>query len=102
MISPLPGAHQAGNVALAVRCLELLPPELRPGREAILDGVDAVSNGVGVRQPVLVAEVKLDDEPCCRDVAVRADFAYVVNMEVAGALDLYPPVGILQFAETVN
>jgi dihydrofolate synthase/folylpolyglutamate synthase len=42
LISPLPGAHQAGNVALAVRCLELLPSELLPVREAIVDGVGEV------------------------------------------------------------
>jgi putative tryptophan/tyrosine transport system substrate-binding protein len=35
-------------------------------------------------------------------VARMTDFAYVVNMEVARKLNLYPPVGILQFAETVN
>ena len=35
-------------------------------------------------------------------VARMTEFAYVVNMEVARTLDLYPPVEILQFAETVN
>ncbi len=39
LISPLPGAHQAGNVALAVRCLELLPPGLHPDQEAVMEGV---------------------------------------------------------------
>jgi dihydrofolate synthase/folylpolyglutamate synthase len=42
LISPLPGAHQAGNVALAVRCLELLPPALEPDREAVMEGVAEV------------------------------------------------------------
>ncbi len=35
-------------------------------------------------------------------VARVSEFAYVVNMEVAKRLNLYPPVAILQFAETVN
>jgi len=43
--SPLPGRHQAANVALAVRSLELLPEAMRPR-------VDAVRKGVaGVRWP---------------------------------------------------
>lgn len=40
--SPLPGRHQAANVALAVRSLELLPEKLRPGVEAIRKGVGGV------------------------------------------------------------
>lgn len=35
-------------------------------------------------------------------VLQMTDFAYVVNMKVAQKLNLYPPVEILQFAETVN
>jgi putative ABC transport system substrate-binding protein len=35
-------------------------------------------------------------------VAKMTDFAYVVNMDVARRLNLYPPVSILQIAETVN
>ena len=35
-------------------------------------------------------------------VAAMTDFAYVVNMEVARRLNLFPPVAILQVAETVN
>jgi dihydrofolate synthase/folylpolyglutamate synthase len=42
LISPLPGAHQAGNVALAVRCLELLPPSLVPDRDAVMEGMAEV------------------------------------------------------------
>ncbi len=42
LISPLPGAHQAGNVALAVRCLELLPREMVPGRDAVMEGIAEV------------------------------------------------------------
>jgi dihydrofolate synthase/folylpolyglutamate synthase len=40
--SPLPGRHQAANVALALRSLELLPDDLRPGRNAVLEGVASV------------------------------------------------------------
>jgi len=43
--SPLPGRHQAANVALAVRSLELLPEAIRPGVEAVIKGV------AGVRWP---------------------------------------------------
>lgn len=39
---PLIGAHQATNAALAVRALELLPPDLRPDREAVLRGLRQV------------------------------------------------------------
>ncbi len=39
--TPLLGAHQRGNVALAVRSLEALPPRLIPSRRAVLDGVAA-------------------------------------------------------------
>jgi dihydrofolate synthase/folylpolyglutamate synthase len=40
--APLPGAHQAANVALAVRALELLPTALRPGSDALERGVETV------------------------------------------------------------
>ncbi len=39
LISPLPGRHQASNVALAVRSLELLDEDLRPDREDVVEGV---------------------------------------------------------------
>lgn len=42
LISPLPGAHQANNVALAARILELLPTGLIPDREAFMEGVGEV------------------------------------------------------------
>jgi dihydrofolate synthase/folylpolyglutamate synthase len=38
----LVGSHQAANVALAIRSLELLPESLRPRREAVLEGVRRV------------------------------------------------------------
>lgn len=37
--SPLVGEHQMGNVALAVRSLESLPPRFLPTRGAVLEGV---------------------------------------------------------------
>lgn len=36
---PLSGRHQAMNLAVAVRALELLPPERRPSRRAVVTGV---------------------------------------------------------------
>jgi dihydrofolate synthase/folylpolyglutamate synthase len=42
LISPLPGAHQAGNVALAAKCLSLLAAELRPDRDAVMEGIAEV------------------------------------------------------------
>ncbi len=30
------------------------------------------------------------------------DFAFVINMDVAGKLKLFPPLDLLQIAETVN
>jgi dihydrofolate synthase/folylpolyglutamate synthase len=41
--SPLIGAHQAWNAALAVRAVSLLPSPLRPHATAIRDGVSAVT-----------------------------------------------------------
>jgi dihydrofolate synthase / folylpolyglutamate synthase len=38
---PLPGHHQAANLAVAVRALELLPPPRRPGLEAVVQGTAA-------------------------------------------------------------
>lgn len=35
---PLAGAHQAINLAVAVRALELLPPSLRPSKDALVAG----------------------------------------------------------------
>jgi dihydrofolate synthase / folylpolyglutamate synthase len=38
---PLPGRHQASNLAVAIRALGLLPPERRPERHAVEAGVAA-------------------------------------------------------------
>lgn len=42
LISPLPGRHQAANVNLAVRCLEVLGPDLRPSLDDVIEGVEDV------------------------------------------------------------
>ncbi|HEX9106129.1 MAG TPA: Mur ligase family protein [Longimicrobiales bacterium] len=42
LATPLPGAHQAVNAALAVRALELLPADLRPARAAVVEGLVSV------------------------------------------------------------
>ena len=42
LTTPLIGAHQAMNVALAVDALERLPPDLRPPLRAVVTGVDEV------------------------------------------------------------
>ncbi|MHB1168234.1 MAG: bifunctional folylpolyglutamate synthase/dihydrofolate synthase [Longimicrobiales bacterium] len=41
--TPLIGAHQARNVALAVHAVELLTAPLRPERDAVVDGVGGVA-----------------------------------------------------------
>jgi dihydrofolate synthase/folylpolyglutamate synthase len=38
----LVGTHQAWNTGVALRALEVLPPELRPGRDAVVEGVAGV------------------------------------------------------------
>jgi dihydrofolate synthase/folylpolyglutamate synthase len=40
--SPLPGRHQAANVALALGSLELLPPGLKPSVSSVVKGVSEV------------------------------------------------------------
>jgi dihydrofolate synthase/folylpolyglutamate synthase len=40
--TPLAGAHQAMNAAVAIEALEHVPTGFRPGRRALLDGVRAV------------------------------------------------------------
>ena len=55
---------------------------------------------LGVKQAlaILVDGKKPGDLP----VAFIKDFAYVVNMRTAKAIDRFPPVAIMQIAETVN
>lgn len=42
LCTPLVGRHQAANAALAVEVLEHLPEGLRPGRDALVEGVASV------------------------------------------------------------
>lgn len=49
-------------------------------------------------EKILVGKMKPGDLP----VARVSQFAYVVNMGVAKKLNLFPPVAVLTFAETVN
>ena len=42
------------------------------------------------------------EKPSDLPIARVTDFAYVVNMEVARKLDLFPPIEILQVAETIK
>ncbi len=64
----------------------------------------AADNGDTGRLAAQQAERILVDGATPGDLPVVAmtDFAYVVNMEVARQLNLFPPVSILQVAETVN
>jgi dihydrofolate synthase/folylpolyglutamate synthase len=61
--APLLGAHQAGNVALAVRALEALPASLRPDRAAVTRGVAAV------RWPGRLQQERIGGVPWLFDVA---------------------------------
>lgn len=78
--TPLPGAHQATNAALAVRALELLPNP--PSRDALIRGV------AGVKWPGRGQIRRIDDHLFIFDVAH--------NVAAVGALvrvlaDLAPP-----------
>jgi dihydrofolate synthase / folylpolyglutamate synthase len=64
--TPLIGAHQASNAALAVAAAELLPPPLRPDRDAVLRGL------AEVRWPGRLQVERLGDELWLLDVAHNA------------------------------
>jgi dihydrofolate synthase / folylpolyglutamate synthase len=90
--SPLLGAHQRANVALAVRSLEALPPRWIPPRRAVVDGVAAAR---------IPGRLQLEAEGPRRfllDVAHNADGVATL---VAALEELVPPrprvavVGIL-------
>ncbi len=83
-------------------------PVLSPYEEMVLDGDALVS--VAARyydvgrlagaqaERILVGGTTPGDLP----VARMTDFAVMVNLELAGELQLYPPIGLLQIAETVR
>ena len=84
--------------------------DLVTGGEVVLsDGSlpDALRASMSI--PSVFAPVLIDDKilvdgavPGDLPIAAMTDFAHVVNMDVARRLNLFPPVAILQVAETVN
>jgi dihydrofolate synthase/folylpolyglutamate synthase len=83
--SPLPGRHQAGNAALAVKTLELLPESLRPRREAVIKGL------AGVRWP---GRLQIHDGP-------RGKWVFDVAHNTAGVRALATSLRRLGFPEPV-
>jgi putative ABC transport system substrate-binding protein len=58
---------------------------------------------VGILAGKQIAKILVDGKnPGDLPVARMTDFAYVINMEVARKLNLFPPVEVLQIAETVK
>jgi len=83
--TPLIGLHQAQNTALAVRALEMLSPELRPGREAVLQGVGST------RVPGRLQVERVDGQSYVFDVAHNPAGAQVLASALAG-LDVPRPI----------
>lgn len=63
---PLAGRHQAENLVVAVRALELLPPDLRPTKAALVAGV------AGVAWPGRLQSVAVEGATWIFDVAHNA------------------------------
>jgi dihydrofolate synthase/folylpolyglutamate synthase len=85
---PLPGPHQARNATLAVRMLERLPRNLRPGAEAVVEGL------ARARWPGRVQVIQERGVTFVLDVA--HNFAGVGALtETLGSLDLPRPVVLL-------
>jgi dihydrofolate synthase/folylpolyglutamate synthase len=61
--TPLVGAYQAWNTGVAIRALEVLPPEHRPGRDAVVGGV------AGVHWPGRLQWEWIEDQSWIFDVA---------------------------------
>lgn len=101
---PLVGAHQALNLAVAVRALELLPDALRPSREAVVRGVRAtrwpgrlqVEQRAGVRWIFDVAHNAAGVASLCASLeALRPDRPLVAVIGVLGDKDwdrMLPPL----------
>lgn len=101
---PLVGAHQALNLAVAVRALELLPDALRPSREAVVRGVHAtrwpgrlqVEQRAGVRWIFDVAHNAAGVESLCASLdALRPGRPLVAVVGVLGDKDwdrMLPPL----------
>jgi hypothetical protein len=83
-------------------------PVLSPYEELVRDSqalmsvaarYSEVGRHTGIQaEKILFGGVRPGDLPVLR----MADFAVVINLEVAKKLGLYPPMGLLQIAETVN
>lgn len=87
--SPLVGAHQLENLALAVRSLEGLPPRLLPGREAVCEGVAAA------RVP---GRMQVEEDPPRRwilDVAHNVAGAHALAATLRAADLARPRVGVI-------
>lgn len=80
--TPLPGAHQAVNTALAVRVLASLPPELRPSAGAVTLGVRSV------RWPGRLQVERVEGTDWVLDVAHNVAGA----VALAAALERFDPV----------
>jgi dihydrofolate synthase/folylpolyglutamate synthase len=81
----LAGRHQAQNLAVAVRALELLPAGLRPSREAVVEGV------ASVRWPGRLQAERIGDALWIFDLAHNA--AGVRSLvDALGDFDLQDPV----------
>jgi dihydrofolate synthase/folylpolyglutamate synthase len=79
----LVGRHQARNIALAVRSLELLPSALKPGLEAVRSGV------AGVRWP---GRLQVEETP-------EGTWVFDVAHNVAGVRALSASLGNLRLPE---
>jgi dihydrofolate synthase / folylpolyglutamate synthase len=109
LATPLLGRHQLRNTALAVRAMEVLGPELRPGADAVREGVartrvpgrlqveregavtwilDVAHNPAGVRSLVEALEELSPPAPRVGVVGILADKAWPGMLdELAAALD---------------
>ncbi|GMR12374.1 MAG: folylpolyglutamate synthase/dihydrofolate synthase family protein [Gemmatimonadota bacterium] len=86
--TPLVGAHQAVNAALAVRVLEGLPEGLRPDRNAVLEGIRSV------RWPGRSQIEHIDGQTWLLDVAHNTAGALALS-EVMARLPLPRPIVML-------
>jgi dihydrofolate synthase/folylpolyglutamate synthase len=86
--TPLTGAHQAVNLAVAVRMLDLLPDGLRPDAQALLDGV------AGTRWPGRVQVLHRQDGTWVFDVAHNVAGVAALSRTLS-ALSVPKPVVVL-------
>lgn len=91
------------GAAVAAGIPVLTPYEHMVSKSQALMSVAARDYDVGKLAGEQVRRILVDGTPA-GDIPVLAmdEFAYLVNMKVAKALDLYPPVEFLQFVEKVE